>query len=302
MGATGEKLEIPEPGLLILMKVKDDTLFNFAEQQMKSNPQATSSDKEGLKIRSIPFGLPLPIELNPSVGRSGDYLFVATSEVLIEQAVGVKTGKTPGLKSTAEFKRLSQGIPEQGNHFAFVSELFSKSVAKIQLQALQQGASKDPVTKELFQNMFGAKLGAYSYLVNSNTPDGWVSAMNTNVDFSKMIAMQGAMVPGILAGIALPSFTRARARSQAVTVLNEARQLDGAKDQHLLSADKAGAPTFQDLKQYLRQDSPLLQREGKDPLGGTYILGDEFSVRVDPKTKEALQEATGGDAFWGPYS
>jgi type II secretory pathway pseudopilin PulG len=38
----------------------------------------------------------------------------------------------------------------------------------------------------------------------------------------------------LLAAIAVPSFLRARMRAQASTVLNEARQLDGAKDQYAL--------------------------------------------------------------------
>lgn len=100
------------------------------------------------------------------------------------------------------------------------------------------------------------------------------------------------------------SFQRANLRSQATTVLNEARMLDAAKDQWALENKKQATdvPSFSDLVPYLKAGSKLATSGGKDSLGNLFILGTVGKgLRVSPATKDALKDATGGDAFWGPY-
>jgi len=110
---------------------------------------------------------------------------------------------------------------------------------------------------------------------------------------------------GLLAAIAVPSFLRARMRSQATTVLNEARQVDGGKDQWALENNKTGTatPTWANLTPYLKAGSKLANNSGSDSMGGTFTIGDvSASIRVATATKTALSDATGGETFWGPYS
>ena len=109
---------------------------------------------------------------------------------------------------------------------------------------------------------------------------------------------------GLLAAIAVPSFIRARLRSQATTVLNECRLLDAAKDQYALENNKAGTitPAFADLTPYLKAGSNLAVTS-KDTLSGSFTIGDITTrLKVDAATKTTVSEATGGDAFWGGYS
>jgi prepilin-type N-terminal cleavage/methylation domain-containing protein len=109
---------------------------------------------------------------------------------------------------------------------------------------------------------------------------------------------------GLLAAIAVPSFIRARLRSQATTVLNECRLLDAAKDQYALENNKPGStvPTFLDLTPYLKVGSNLAVTS-KDTLSGTFTIGDiTTKLKVDAATKTTVSEATGGDPFWGGYS
>ena len=110
---------------------------------------------------------------------------------------------------------------------------------------------------------------------------------------------------GLLAAIAVPSFIRARARSQATTVLNECRMLDAAVDQYALENNKTGSvtPAFADLTPYLKAGSKLATNGGKDLLGNSFTIGAVSSgIRVSSTTKTSTSDATGGDAFWGPYS
>jgi hypothetical protein len=94
-------------------------------------------------------------------------------------------------------------------------------------------------------------------------------------------------------------------RSQASTILNEARMLDAAMDQWALENKKppTDAPSFNDLVPYLKAGSRLATGGGKDALGNLYILGTPGKgPHVSPATKDALKDVTGGDNFWGPYS
>src|SRR5712672_2539629 len=98
-----EPFEIPAPALMLVAKVKDDTIFNRIDTALKSTGMpVTSGDKPNLKMRTVAVPLPLPIQLSPTVATSGGYLFIATSDTLIQDALGVKSGQLPGLKSTAD--------------------------------------------------------------------------------------------------------------------------------------------------------------------------------------------------------
>ncbi len=99
--------------------------------------------------------------------------------------------------------------------------------------------------------------------------------------------------------------TPEKKRQLSSTILNECRQVDAAKDQYALENNKTGTvtPNWNDLTPYLKAGSPLMQNGGMDSLGNPFMI-QSISERlmVNPKTKAILQDATGGDTFWGPYS
>src|SRR5437016_846306 len=110
---------------------------------------------------------------------------------------------------------------------------------------------------------------------------------------------------GLLAAIAVPSFIRARQRAQASGILNEARQVDAAKDQYALENYKIGAvvPTWEDLTPYLKAGSHLYSSGGIDLLGNAFSINScSVAIQVSATTQSSLSAATGGSIFWGPYS
>lgn len=72
----------------------------------------------------------------------------------------------------------------------------------------------------------------------------------------------------LVAGMALPSFIRARTTPAMNGCVNNLRQLDGAKEQWRLENHKTtnDVPSWENLLPYLRQKPSC-------PQGGTYILG-----------------------------
>ncbi len=93
-------------------------------------------------------------------------------------------------------------------------------------------------------------------------------------------------------------------RAQASTILNECRQVDGAKDQYALENSKTGTvtPAWADLTPYLKASSKLADSNGKDSIGNAFTIANiQTRLQVNAATKTSLSTAA-DDTFWGPYS
>jgi hypothetical protein len=267
----GDPLQIPEPAVLLVAKVKDDTLFNRIDQALWRNAgqQIIKTDQPGLKLRTWPLPLPLPIPLRPTVATADGYLFIATTDALIQEVLAVKAGQHPGLQSTPEFQRLAQDIPIQGNGFSFTSQRFGQTMIKVQEAALQMTANGPGSRAAFLQSLFGSGKPAGAYIVAANTDQGWLATANGNQPPAKLLALSAAIPVGILSAIAIPNFVKARQSAQKNACLSNLRQIDGAKHQWALENKKAetDTPTLSDLQPFLPgKQLPLC------PAGGTYTI------------------------------
>jgi len=263
----GGALQMPMPGLFLAVKVNDDTIFNRIDQQLKANPQLISSDESGVKMRTMSVPMPFIGELRPSVASGVGYLFISTSDTLIDEALAVKSGKNPGLKATDEFKRLAQGLPDRGNQFCYVSQRFADTLIQVQQQALANSAKAQPAMAQWIQSFYRNR-PAFAYSVGVNTPDGCLTIGNASQSYATSILLMPAAMMGAMTAIAIPNFVKARAASQQNACINNLRQLDAAKQEWALEKSKSATdtPTKEDLMPYLRR-WPVC------PQGGTYTIG-----------------------------
>jgi len=266
----GGALQIPAPGLLIAVKVNDDTIFNCIDEQLKANPQVVSVDKPGLKMRTMPVPLPLPIALRPSAASSGGYLFIAASDALIDDALAVKSGQRPGLKATDEFRHLAQGLPDHGNQFCYVSQRFAQTLIQVQQQAMANSARTEPQMAQWMQSFYRNRPAfaySFAYSVGINTPEGCLTIGNGSQSYANAVLLPAAAMTGMMAAIAIPNFVKARAVSQKNACINNLRQIDTAKQQWALEKGKQSTdvPTMEDLKPYLAKIPHC-------PAGGTYTI------------------------------
>jgi hypothetical protein len=267
----GDPLQIPEPALLIVGKVKDDTIFDRIDQALNqaAGPQIVKADKPGLKMRTWPLPLPLPIQLRPTVATADGYLFIATTDAIIQEVLAVKAGQKPGLKSTQEFQHLAKDVPAQGNSFSFTSQRFGQTVLKVVQQALQKQADASGSQAPWQQAMLSSQKPAVSYAVAANTDEGWLVVANGNQHPAKLLAVGAAVPLGVLAGIAVPNFIKAKQTAQKNACINNLHQIDGAKQQWALDNKKTATdtPTREDLVPYLaNKQFPIC------PAGGTYTI------------------------------
>lgn len=212
----GNPMEIPTFGAAIVAKVKSDAIFDRVDQLAKGNPMVVRVDGSDLKMRTMTIPIPLPIELRPSIARSGDYLIISTSDNMIHELLDCKSGKKKGFKSTEEFAHLSQGVPMEGNNFTLVSGQLVKSMMEIQKQvAAKQGTvSQDQL--DALQKAFHKGTNFGNFTVGANNDDGWEGVGNGAQSLPSMILPVAAGL-GAAAAIAIPNFIKARQAAQKAT-------------------------------------------------------------------------------------
>jgi hypothetical protein len=267
-----QALQVPEPGLMFVIKVKNDAIFNRIDAALKQTkvPGLVNVEKDGMKMRTVPVPLPLPITLRPSVATSGGYLFIATTDALIQEALAVKGGKA-GLKSTDEFKKLSADIPQQGNQFMYVSKRFGQTFMKIQQQTMGANGQLPPQMKELMNSFIQPDKAGFTYAVGVNSDEGWLTVANGSQSSGNAVVVAPAVFVGLLAGIAVPNFVKARDVSQKNVCINNLRMIDAAKAQWALEKNKSqGADVkWEDIQPFLGRGRATM----RCPNGGEYTVG-----------------------------
>ncbi len=225
-----EPLEIPEPGLMLVLKVKDNTIFDRVDKALKdSGQQVESTDRPGLKMRTVSIPLPLPLPLRPSIARTGDCLLVATTDTLIEEALAVQAGQKPGLKSTPEFLHLAQGVPDQGNKFCFISRRLGETVGMLQSRALSAAGNADDKQRAWLHSFLTSANVSCCYDVWGNTDQGWLLVGNGNQHPAKVLLAASVAPAAIAAAVALPAIAKAKAKAQEIKAERQNKEKD--KDQ-----------------------------------------------------------------------
>lgn len=113
----------------------------------------------------------------------------------------------------------------------------------------------------------------------------------------------------LLAAIAVPNFLRARKRSQATTILEEMRLIDGAKDQYAIEANLAGsaAVTPAQLSAYMKKGTRLYNEFSvgglNDAIGNPILLGTiDAPPTIAAGTEDNFSDVIdNADSFWLSY-
>ena len=135
--------------------------------------------------------------------------------------------------------------------------------------------------------------------------------LRTNRGFTLVEIMIVVAIIALLAAIAVPGFLRARKRSQATSILNDARIIDGAIDQYALENVRQGSAsvTAAMLKPYFKPATRLYVQAGSGATTLTDIMGGNYSfttfdggVKVDTASEaDFVDVIDNASSFWGSY-
>lgn len=221
----GKPLEIPEPGLLFVLKVNDDLLYDRISSELKKGGSAAVTDEKGLKMCAMPVPLPLPMDLQITVASSAGYLFIASSPTMVRNALAVRDGSQPGLRKTADFNALMKYLPAEGNQFVYVDRRFSTTVLELQKQALSSNNAK-AAQMQLFQQYFLSKQPNYGMSIGAHTATGWQTTSVGNSDSSAAIAAAAVVPVAVGAAMVLPAMAKAKEKAQSVSCVNNMKQIN----------------------------------------------------------------------------
>jgi type II secretory pathway pseudopilin PulG len=260
--------QMPDLGLMLACQVKNDTIFDMLDSTTKANPQVLRKDKGGLRMRTMPSPMPMPINLRPSFARSGDYFFAATTDSLIETALAVKAGTQPGLKSTDEFKKLSQGIRGEGNSFVFRSGRIAETFARMQSQVM--GGNKDPSRTQVLTTLFGSPGTPGTYHVAVNTDEGWLAGGNSGQNpATAFFLLPTVAFTAIVASVAIPSLLRSRQVANETAAVATLRTIASAEVTYM-AVSRGGYGNMQ----------ALIQAGLLDPRITSSVSGHQFTIEV----------------------
>ena len=236
-------LLIPDIGAMLVLKVKNDTIFNAVDAAWRRNPRVSRTDRPGLKMRTMSLPPGPPINIRPSVAQSGDYFFLSSSDSLIEEALAVKAGTKPGLKSGDEFKKLAQGVQEQGNGFTFTSQKVAQTITRIVQMNLAAAPGASAAQLPMLMSMFGANGTFGSYRVSANTDEGWIYTGNGGQNGANFVLLPFMAAPMIAASVAIPNLLRSRQSASDASAVSNLRTIFSAEATYLATRRTYGDMT-----------------------------------------------------------
>ena len=226
----GAGLKIPEPGLIVFLKVKDSTLFDMLNQQISnlgdSGVQKQNVGDVTLYTMQVPPNPEIPVSLSPTLFKSGSYMVLTSNVDLAKKVMAVQGGSGAGLSGTEEFKRLGSGMELAGNHLLFTSDRVATVIGNTLDRVLEtEGDDLPEAVRDFMKNSATSSFKGQLTVVKV-LPEGYLVNNHTTGSGLESALLAVAVAPvGIMASMLLPALAKAKARANTIKSVNNAKQL-----------------------------------------------------------------------------
>ncbi|MCP4153438.1 MAG: hypothetical protein GY757_37265 [bacterium] len=270
--------EIPEPAIALVFEVKDNYIFSLLQQKLPFAPK-----ESGITSITIPVPTVIPA-LQPVLVQKDGLFIIATNNSLVDAMFAAKqTGK--GLISTAEFKKMSQNIPNQGNRFRYVSDRLSQLILDIQKKFIRtKSKGKDNPGENLLE-LFSQENGSYDIMQHHQ--DGLYFVSNTRMNIENMMLIPAVAAAGIVAAIAIPNLLTAMQKGKQKATMGDMRTVSAAIEDYI--TDNNQAPQGKSLAEIKAKLQPFYIKV----LPMKDAWGNDFIYKTGPN-KQDFSIASGG--------
>lgn len=229
----GEPVTMPEPTLLMGVAVKDNALIESLEAAIaKSGMLSVTNGAGGIKTINLP--MPLPFPLKPSYAVHGGFFLFGSTPAVVAESIKAFKDKA-GLVSTPAFKKAFEGLSMTNNGLAYMSPRFMNTILDVQKKVMAEAPGEAEKMSAMMENIMGYKRDMSAAEVFVNKRNG-IATIGVSSLGSKQIVSSLMMAPvGLLAGVAIPSFMKARTMSHGNACINNLRQIEAAKEQWALA-------------------------------------------------------------------
>lgn len=293
------------PRVCLMLRVKDDGLYQMLKQGLlKDYPAITEATEGKLRNLAVPVPQSSTWPITPAIATDGEYIYYATH---VDYVKTLAAAAGPSLRESDEFKQLAVNMPTDGNGCTFVSQRLKKAVldawqATISNASAPAGAASGPggaivglpnpavgglpggalpgpsasasAEERMFSNVFrqlSQSALSGSLTVRVNRPDGVLLVSRSDWNGAQILPAAVIAPAGILVGIAVPGFIKARGKAQSNACYENLAKLEGATDNWAIdtgkkTGDKVTAADIVGPTLYLKS-MPVC------PQGGVYTLG-----------------------------
>ncbi len=260
--------EMPEPGVLVTMKVRNSTiqeiLLNmFIDMEIPLQRENFA----GHTIYSFPEEPDAPFAFQPSMVVKNEFLMLASSPDILKASIEAER-ETNGLIARSDVRKLMTDMPSEMNSFFFLSERVSNLAEEAFKQMM--GETEDSPEAMLSKQFVQWFKPSPIISIRANSVDGiFTSTISSHNGRQMLVSMTSLPVAIVSAGIMLPAITNARGMGEEMALKHNLYMIESAKHQWSMEHAKtlSDTPTEDDLKPYMGGQLPPL------PDGWRYVIG-----------------------------